>query len=542
MVVFSICTLLIFSATSIAYTTFNRNEKQMKQVFFDTTSDPLSLSNGWMKTFGGTSNDQGFSGQQTVDGGYIVTGVTCSFGSGSGDVWLIKTDSSGNEMWNKTFGGTDEDAGWSIQQTHDGGYILAGFTFSFGSGSGDIWLIKADSNGYEIWNKTFGGTEEDWCGSFVQQTTDGGYIILGYTKSIGAGSSDVWLIKTDSNGDKVWDRVFGGTGDDRGHCVQQTNDGGYIITGYTCSFNTGYYADVWLIKTDSNGDKVWNKTFGGIDDKDEGNYVQLTNDGGYIIVGYKISFGTDYYYDVWLIKTDSYGNEMWNKTFGGIDDMDTGFSVQQTTDGGYIFTGVSERLGGSRVLLIKTDSNGDIVWDKTFDRLGFDYCFSVQQTDDGGYIITGETGFLDAPIGDSDVWLIKTDSLGNTNVTNKPPEKPIIIGQSGGTLGTEYEYKFISTDFNGDKISYFIDWGDNTSTGWTELLPLGVYFNSSHIWYEPGNYTIKAKAKDISGDESELTTLTVNIIKNKIKDIFLFLQKLLQRFPFILKILNQIIC
>ncbi|PNX48599.1 MAG: hypothetical protein BV457_03370 [Thermoplasmata archaeon M9B1D] len=537
-VIFLILNLLIFSTTSIALTPFSKDEQQMKNSFFDITPSPLSSSSGWMKKFGGTSDDGGYSVQQTDDGGYIITGGTLSFGAGDWDVWLIKTDSYGNETWNRTFGGITGDGGFSVQQTTDYGYIIAGATYSFGAGSSDVWLIKTDSYGNETWNRTFGGTDED-VGWSIQQTTDGGYIIVGYTKSIGAGSSDVWLIKTDSNGYRLWDKTFGGTDDDKGYSVQQTTDGGYIITGYTCSLDAGYYADVWLIKTDANGNKLWDKTFGEIDDMNEGNSVQQTTDGGYVIVGYTIIFG-DGDDDIWLIKTDANGNKLWDKTFGRTDYMDTGYSVQQTIDGGYIFTGVSERPGASKVLLIKTDSNGDKVWDKTFGKTGFNYCFSVQQTTDGGYIITGDTGFLDYPgISNSDVWLIKTDSNGNANVTNEPPEIPIIIGQSSGTPGIEYEYRFISVDFNGDDISYFIDWGDNTSTGWTRTLPSGAYYNASHIWSEKGNYSIKAKAKDTSGAESEWGTLEVTMPKNKAMSLNLFLQRFFLRFPLFEKILNQ---
>lgn len=356
----------------------------------------------WNKTFGGPHSEWGWSVLQTSGGGYIIVGYTNSYGAGGTDVWLIKTDSFGNELWNKTFGGSDFDVGRSIQRTSDDGYIIAGWTRSYGAGDKDVWLIKTDFFGNEQWNRTFGGL--GWDESYsVQQTYDGGYILVGDTKSYGAGGRDVWLIKTDSFGNEQWNRTFGGSYYDECRTVQQTYDGGFIVSGYTSSYGAGGN-DVWLIKTDFSGNEEWNKTFGGLDN-DVSRSAQQTSDSGYIISGWTLSYGAGVR-DIWLIKTDSSGNEEWNKTFGGLND-DRSYSVRQSSDGGYIVAGTTSSYGAGSYdgLLIKTDSLGNEDWNITFGGLDGDVCRYVLRTSDEGYVISGYTKSYGA--GMKDAWLIK---------------------------------------------------------------------------------------------------------------------------------------
>jgi hypothetical protein len=402
--------------TSYTVTGIGEGERRYYQIIVEDvwgleSSSDIQMGSSLLRftqTFGGSSGDEGNSVQQTTDGGYIITGSTRSFGDSHGDVWLIKTDSEGQEQWNQTFGGSTNDLGYSVQQTTDGGYIITGSTRSYGNGSYDVWLIKTDSNGDTLWTNTFGGSYNEQ-GYSVQQTTDGGYIITGSTQSYGNGSYDVWLIKTDSEGQEQWNQTFGGSDTERGYSVQQTTDGGYIIVGID---KPGGDAFTWVIKTDSEGQEQWNQTFGGeTDGSSSWHSIQQTTDGGYIIA---TSITNPQYYSSWLIKTDSEGQEQWNQIFGVVDLVDyMSASVQQTADGGYIITGSTSSLNGNDdVWLIKTDSEGQEQWNQTFGGSDTERGYSVQQTADGGYIITGSTRSYGN--GYEDVWLIKTDSQGNT--------------------------------------------------------------------------------------------------------------------------------
>jgi len=361
----------------------------------------------WNKTFGGSLSDGASCVVQTSDGGYALAGYTSSFGAGGYDFWLVKTDAAGNIEWNQTYGGIGNDYALCVIQTKDGGYAIAGYTKSYGAGLEDFWLVKTDSAGTMQWNKTYGGLSSEAAYSVVQ-TSDGGYAIAGYTMSFGAGSIDFWLVKTDEYGNMSWSKTYGGAGPEVANSVVQTSDGGYAIAGYTSSYGAGL-EDFWLVKTDSAGTVQWNKTYGGTSDEVANSVVQ-TDDGGYAIAGYTFFYGPGAY-DFLLVKTDSAGNMQWSKTYGGAR-ADMGRSMVQTSDGGYALAGdtYSYGAGSNDFWLVKTDSAGNMQWNKTYGGEKADLAYSVVQTSDGGYALAGYTESYGA--GSADFWLVKMDASG----------------------------------------------------------------------------------------------------------------------------------
>lgn len=343
----------------------------------------------WDKDFGGTEGDYPVSVQQTRDKGYILGGFS---GSGIGgdktqatqgglDYWIVKTDSLGIKQWDKDFGGTSDDYLYALQQTADGGYILGGYSLSGISGdktqalvgAEDYWVVKTDSLGTKQWDKNFGGTSSDFFQS-LQQTSDGGYILGGYSFSgisgdktqASQGDLDYWIVKINSQGIKQWDKDFGGLSFDNLTSVRQTTDHGYILGGFSQSGISGDKTqttwnnsiDYWILKTDSLGIKQWDKDFGGTLNDDDFRIISQTTDGGYLFSGASYSnIGGDKTENnlgaeqSWIVKTDSLGIKQWDKTLRTNSTLDdeTGFAFQ-TSDGCYTIANYTNAgTGGDKI-------------------------------------------------------------------------------------------------------------------------------------------------------------------------------------------------
>ncbi len=489
----------IDKATSTSFHTYQRN----RQIDVVHNSIPIIQIN---KTIGGTALDWGWSIQQTGAGGYIIAGETVSYGAGGYDAFIVKTDACGNEMWQRTYGGSYKDGCRAIQQTDDAGYILAGYTDSFGNPGHDYWLIRTDEDGNELWSKVFGGKDSDAALS-VQQTTDKGFVITGYSFSFSNGAKDAWVIKTDDIGNIQWEKNFGGTLNEYGMCIKESCEGCFIIVGAKDA-PSSHDTDLWLLKLDTTGEVVWEKTYGGFGD-DWGGSVISTDDNGYIICGDTSTFGCGGF-DVWLLRINSDGMVEWDECYGDASHHETGYAVQKTHDGGYIITGSITSLssGDSDILLIKTNSFGELEWNMTFAGNESDIGYCVDATEDGGYIITGFTDSYGA--GSRDIWLIK---LGYEH----PLEKPIVQGPSFGKIGETYQYSALTLDDDSDQLYYLFDWGDGNTSGWLGPFGTNKTCETSHIWLDIGEYEIRAKAKDINGLESEWSDpLPVSMPKNRI--------------------------
>jgi uncharacterized delta-60 repeat protein len=316
----------------------------------------------WTKTIGGSFTDVALSIIQSSDGGYVVAGGTSSFGAGDYDIFVVKLDSAGNVQWTKTIGGSSWDVALSIIQSSDGGYVVAGLTSSFGAGGYDIFVVKLDSSGNVVRTKTIGGSSDDVAYSIIQ-SSDGGYVVAGWTSSFGAGNSDIFVVKLDSAGNVQWTKTIGGSSWDVALSIIQSSDGGYVVAGLTSSFGAGDY-DIFVVKLDSAGNVVWTKTIGG-SYGDRAYSIIQSSDGGYVVAGWTSSFGAGLD-DIYVVKLDSAGNAVWTKTIGG-SVTDVAISITQSSDGGYVVAGWTSSFGAGDddFYVVKMDANGNVCFSKS---------------------------------------------------------------------------------------------------------------------------------------------------------------------------------
>ncbi len=408
----------------------------------------------WVKNFGGSGEETAQAIITTSDGGYAILGFSNSMDgdivgktTAVNDYWLLKLDAAGNCEWNKTYGGSKDDRGQSLAQTKDGGYILTGYAMSDdGDGSNnegfhDNWILKLDASGNIEWEKSFGFSGHDHSYDIIQ-TQDGGFFFIGFLDITAAradgyeekgqfltrhGVGEFWGTKIDAQGNVQWRKFFGGTNNDRAHAVVPSNDGGFVMAGFSesddfdISDTKGSY-DFWVVKITSIGDLVWERSFGG--SGIEISYdIAKTTDNGYVITGNTFSNDTDVSKnngesDVWLIKLDDNGNLLWEKTFGGTQ-FDAAQGIYTSLDGGFLIAGNSKssdmdavsNMGENDLWVIKTDDKGALIWQQTFGGTDLDYGFDVIENTDKSVLVVGESASEDFPNlqnkGMSDVIVIK---------------------------------------------------------------------------------------------------------------------------------------
>jgi Secretion system C-terminal sorting domain len=481
----------------------------------------------WQKSLGGSNFDEAYAIQETSDGGFITAGLTVSNNGdisgnhGLTDLLVVKYSKLGMVEWLKTYGGSGNERAYGIETSLDGGYIVVGLTegsnngdVSGNHGGKDVWVIKLSNTGAIQWQKCFGGSgwDEAWA---IKATTDGGYVIAGRSNSIDGdvsgnhGFLDYWVLKMSNAGVIEWQKCFGGTNEDNAYAIRQTSDGGFIVAGESLSNNgdvSGNHGDMdyWIIKLDQTGKLEWQKCYGG-NALDRANDVLETEDGGYVVIGQASSDNGDIThprggYDIWVVKMSHNGTLEWQKSIGG-SDQDWGRAIQRTSDGGYVICGTNWSNDGDigdttsifDIWIIKLTANAEVQWQKTIGGSLAEDGNAIRQTSDGGFIVGGSSwsndGDLTAHQGKTDFWVVKL-SPASVGLAPEPTHLPLEISPNPVT-------ESITLRFGGDGATIQVsimdaqgrrrlharvsDGGQINVSG----LPAGLYFVSA--WSATGN-------------------------------------------------------
>lgn len=349
----------------------------------------------WDKTHGGNKGDRAAAIKTTSDGGFVLAGYTNFLGGLGSDLWLVKTDGTGNLVWDKTYGGNNNDEAYDVAVLPDGGFVVAGTTKSKGPGSHAAWLLRMNASGDLLWDKTYGGISWD-NGRAVVPLADGGFAMAGHTWSEGAGGSDFWLLRVDNSGNLLWEQIYGGADYELLYALVGLPDGGYALAGRTDSKGAGGN-DFWLVRTNQNGDLLWDRTFGG-PASDAAHDVQVLPDGGFVLAGHRSGIG-------WFVVTDIDGNLAWDKTYGQLGG-DGFHAIELTVDGGLVLAGEAQSGGVMKddFWLVRTDPEGNTLWEATFGGNDYDIADAIAVLPDG-FAMAGYTASKGA--GGDDFWLVR---------------------------------------------------------------------------------------------------------------------------------------
>ncbi len=377
---------------------------------------PAQAYSTWAAVYAGGGAEEMEGIRQTSDGGFIITGSTDSWGDvTNGDAWVIKLDRYGSIDWQKTYGGTNDETLIDVRQTADGGYISVGWTKSFGVAKTDVWVVKLAADGTIEWQYSYGGPGQEQAWS-VDLTSDGAYLVAGGTTSFGAGRSDYWVLKLDTSGNPIWQKTYGGPKNDGGagsfpeYVVRALEDanGRYVVASESYSFGSGI-SDIWVLQLDASGNILWQAAYGGIDEDSMWTFVESAG-GGYVVPGSTVSFSPDYSGDMWVLKLDDAGVIQWQKVFGVAGQWDEVLTVAATSDGGSLIGGYVEQ--GQQdwdLLLLRLDGAGNALW-KKFYEYGWDWPNAMQETSNGGLVVAGVAWPVPA---DLDLWVLNLDANGD---------------------------------------------------------------------------------------------------------------------------------
>lgn len=363
----------------------------------------------WAKKIGGPGTDNIFRGIERTADGYVVVGSTNSFGAGGNDAWVVKIDDDGNILSQRTFGGKGGDTARAIEVTPDGGYVVAGITHSPTAGGADFWVTKFDGNDNLQWSKSYGGVKNDLAHA-IDVTLDGGYLVAGFTTSFGASNKDYFIVKLDSDGTQEWAKRFGAGGEDVIRTVKATSDGKYLVAGFTHSFG---YGDIMVLMLDSDGNLEWQKRYGGAGFEEACCILEMPD--GYIILEQSTSFSMNA--DAWMFKIDTLGNIIWQKRHGG-GSFDELSSARLTDDGGFITAGETKSFNAvvEDYWIAKFTADGVLQWAKRYGGSDVDEAEAVALAPDGSMVAVGTTRSFGAQ--GKDIWMLKVDADGNVGQCN----------------------------------------------------------------------------------------------------------------------------